>query len=82
MTEKTAISADAKLGLPTVLITELYGFTHVKKSIPKLWNIPYKPNIKPVIIADLMRTRSSDDIDKSYWSMTKRHEASPWEVLS
>ena len=33
-------------------------------------------------IADLMRTRSSDDIDKSYWSMTKRHEASPWEVLS
>ena len=30
----------------------------------------------------MYRTRSSIDIDKSIWSMTKLHEASPWEVLN
>ena len=36
----TAISAEAKLGFPTVEITLLYGLSQEAKSLPEIWINP------------------------------------------
>ena len=46
--DKTASSADAKLGLPRVEIIELYGLFHLIKSLPLIWINPYVLKTRPV----------------------------------
>ena len=46
--DKTASSADAKLGLPRVEIIELYGLFHLIKSLPLIWIKPYVLKTRPV----------------------------------